>query len=184
MIIVYCLPQFMSIIYNHVLILLHDLLILLLTKMIHFLMILKFLFFLLTVLHLLTLLLNLLPQLTTTTHFDEIETILKRRTKKGVPECLFKWKGFSNKCNSWIPAFSIVDTGNIQPGPSTSQVSNISISSSPVQFTTMAIPKPKLNPWPYFLFSICFLASMSYLSTTPYLGPLYDCTKLHETSYF
>ena len=48
----------------------------------------------------------------------------------------------------------------------------------------MALPKPKLNPWPYFLFSICFLASMSYLSTKPYLGPLYDCTKLHDTSYF
>ena len=103
----------------------------------------------------------------------EIETILKRRTKKRVPECLIKWKGFANKHNSWIPASSIVDTGNIQPGPSTSQVSNISISSSPVQLTTMALPKPKLNPWPYFLFSICFLASMSYLSATPYLGPLY-----------
>lgn len=37
-----------------------------------------------------------------------IETILKYRKRKGVKECLIKWKGYSPKSNSWEP------TGNVK----------------------------------------------------------------------
>jgi hypothetical protein len=39
----------------------------------------------------------------------EIENILKRRKgRNGVEECFVKWKDYSAKHNSWIPAISII----------------------------------------------------------------------------
>lgn len=38
----------------------------------------------------------------------EIESILERRRRKGMDYCLVKWKGYSEKENSWIPATSII----------------------------------------------------------------------------
>ncbi|MGN6671135.1 MAG: chromo domain-containing protein [Candidatus Nucleicultricaceae bacterium] len=38
----------------------------------------------------------------------EIEKVLKRRHREGKEYCFVKWKGYSKKHNSWIPATSII----------------------------------------------------------------------------
>ena len=37
---------------------------------------------------------------------------------------------------------------------------------------------------PYFLFSICFITYLGFSTATPNLGPLYDCSHLHDKAFF
>jgi hypothetical protein len=37
----------------------------------------------------------------------QIDIILDRRVRRGIVECLFKWRGYSQDFNSWVPASSV-----------------------------------------------------------------------------
>ena len=107
-----------------------------------------------------------------------IEQVLKRRTRKGVEECMVKRQGYSSKHNSWIPTFDIVDTNTADtttPVPTVSAFSG----SNP----TMPFKRPINNILPYFIFTFCFLTYLGPLTAAPSLGPLYDCSRLYDQAY-